>query len=294
MYLCLLSSILCILFYYYAHKTKLYTVKKNIIIDTFLYFQESLMLSIRLFRMNEFVDYFLIITSNTTFTNLPLKISFNPFESYIEKYKKKILFYNISYPSYCKTTWCRENFQRNSISAAIKSLNPTNESIILISDLDEIPTSEAMKYIINNPPKELYVLSGYLYYYNYRNRNKISWSGVIVIKSSTCKKNIQFYRDNRNSLLKTHSIPVNPSLTHCSFCYRNISSIQKKLQSFSHTEYNKPPYTNTTHIIDCIKSHVSIFDKSKFILVDYNNKLLPLPNDNRFNYLKEEFGIIKR
>lgn len=264
--------------------------RKNIVIDAFIYFQESLMLSIRLFRMNQYVDYFIIVTAATTFSGLSLQVNFSPYESYIQKYKKKIVFYNISHPPYCKTTWCREKYQRNKISDAVKSINPSNESIVIISDLDEIPTSNAMKYILENPPIELYILSGYMYYYNYRNKFKGSWSGIIVVKSCNCK-NLQKYRDRSHDLLKTNSIPVNPSLTHCSFCYKNISSIQKKLHSFSHSEFNKPPYTEKEYLMKCIKNHIHFARKYKFQIVKYDTELLPLPNDKRFDYLKEENGI---
>lgn len=248
------------------------------------------MLSIRLSRMNEYVDYFLIVTSNKTHTGYSLNITFSPFESLIEKFRNKIVFYNISYP-YCRDAMCRESYQRNKISDAVKSLNPSNESIVIVSDLDEIPTSDAMKYIVNNPPNKLYMLSGYMYYYNYRHKLRDSWPGVIVVKASNCN-NLQTYRDARYALSRTNTIPIYPSQTHCSYCYRSISLIQKKLHSFHHTEFDKPPYTNREYISDCIKNHISLFDKSKIEIVDYDEKLLPLPKENRLNYLKEEYGII--
>lgn len=266
--------------------------KRNVIIDAFTYYQESFMLSIRLSRMNRFVDYFVIVTSNATYSGLPLTISFYPFESYIQKYKHKIIFYNFSFPANLTKPRKRENYQRIVISDAIKSLKINKDSTVLISDLDEIPTSDAMKYIIKNPPKKLYILNGFMYYYNYRHKLKTNWPGVIVLKSLYCDNNIQILRNNRNSLYYNYSIPIFPSLTHCSYCYKSISSIQKKLQSFAHTEYNKPPYTNSDYIIYSIKNHIDIFKKNTLEVVKYDEQLLPLPNDFRFNYLKDEFGLI--
>lgn len=298
----LFTLVFCFVLFYYIYTKRLQLneikynslniKKKNIVIDAFTYFQESLMLSIRLFRMSEFVDYFIIVTAEKTYSGLPLKISFSPFESLIEKYRNKIIFYNLTFPPYCTNPWCRENYQRIIISDVVKSLNPSNESLVLISDLDEIPTSDAMKYIIKNPPNELYMLSGYMYYYNYRHKFKESWPGVIVVKASNCNKNIQKYRDARYSLYKTNAIPIYPSLTHCSFCYKNISLIQNKLKSFAHSEFNKPPYTNREYLIKCIKSHLNFAFKYKFEVVEYNASLNSLPNDERFDYLKEEYGLI--
>lgn len=297
-YIVIISVLLCLflvlfLYLYYSIKeTNLEKNRKIVVIDAFPYFQESLMLSIRLKRMNSSVDYFVIIVSDTTHSGLPLKISFSPFESFIEKYRYKILLYNISFPPKCSKSWCREKYQRVAICSAVKSLNINKKSIVIISDLDEIPTSGAVKYVVKNPPRKFYILSGYMYYYNYRNKIKDSWCGVIVVKASDCNKKIQKYRDKRSKYGKTHSIPVYPALTHCSYCYNKISLIQKKLHSFAHTEYNKPPYTDREYIIYCIKNHISIFDKSNFTFVEYDKNILPLPDDIRFNYLKEEYGLI--
>lgn len=57
--------------------------------------------------------------------------------------------------------------------------------------------------------------------------------------------------------------------------------------SFAHSEFIKPQYTN-----DCIKNHTNIMWRDKLDVVEYETNLNPLPNDKRFNYLKEENGII--
>lgn len=248
------------------------------------------MLCIRLLRMNKFVDLFLIFTTNETYTGIPLRISFAPFESCINKYKHKIIIYNFTYPSHCITPIYRENYQRMSIPSVIRSFHINNESIIVISDVDEIPTAEAMRYIIKNPPIKFYMLSGYMYYYNYRNKFKVNWPGVIVIKLLNCNKSIQTMRNKRYALYKTDSIPINPSLTHCSFCYNSIAYMQKKLKSLAYlanTNYSKPPYTDSNYIENCIKNHIHLLTRKSFVVVEYNNTLLPLPNDIRFNYLKQ-------
>lgn len=267
--------------------------KKIYIIDAFTYFQESQMLSIRLFRMNKFVDYFLIVISKTTHSGMPLTISFSPYEDLIEKYRTKMIFYNISFPSNFIYSWDRESNQRMAIADGIKKMNVSNESLVIISDLDEIPTSDAMKYIKEKPPQILYMLSGHIFYYNYRHKMMDIWPGVSVIKVSECNKELIWKcRAERYRYSRTNSIPIHPSLTHCSYCYSNISSIQKKLASFAHTEFSKPPYTERGYIKSCIKNHESLFNHSKIAVVEYDSKLLPLPNDKRFNFLKEKYEIL--
>lgn len=164
----------------------------------------------------------------------------------------------------------RENYQRIVTAKAIKYYHISNESIIIVSDLDEIPTSAAMEYIKLYPPKKMYILKGYLYYYNYRHKIPIYWVGTIIIKACYCKNDIQYYRDNRYSLIYNFSIPVLPSLTHCSYCYNSVSSIQQKLKNFAHTEYSKHPYIYRDYIINCIKNHSDIFRNNRIILVMIN------------------------
>lgn len=107
-----------------------------------------------------------------------------------------------------------------------------------------------------------------MYYYNYRHKTKDGSSGPVVLRSSIFDTNLQKYREKRGLYLKTNSIPIYPSITHCSYCYKDISSIQNKLHSFAHSEFNKSPYTDREYIIDCIKNHTNFFWKEKFEVVD--------------------------
>lgn len=110
--------------YTYNRKTDCTKIKlqnRKVVIDIFTYHQESTMLSIRLFRMDKYVDCFIVVTSNTTFSGLPLEISFAPFESFINKYERKLILYKITHPKECKITWCREEYQRNKMGDIINS-----------------------------------------------------------------------------------------------------------------------------------------------------------------------------
>lgn len=257
------------------------------IFDCFTYFQESFMLYIRLWRMNPYVYKFIIVTSDISHSGIPINVSFYPYEKEIMKYRDKIILKKISMKK-IKKEWDKENYQRQVIYDILKSENINKKDIILVSDCDEIPTRNAMKYVINNPPTKITVFKGNLYYYNYRNINKKKWSGTILFRGDNYK-DIQKARDNRDSL---KSLPFD-SLSHCSFCYNKISLIQKKIKSFAHTEFNKEPYYNSDYIKNRIKKHISLFFDDYFDFIDYNEEFNPLPNDNRLDYLKEEYNIIE-
>lgn len=162
----LLASMMAISFVLYSIKVINIQRKKRMIIDCFSYFQESLMLRIRLFRMIKYVDLFITIVANETYSGLPLNVTFSPYESFINKYTKKLVFYNFYFPKGMTKPRKRENYQRIVTAKTIKYYHISNESIIIVSDLDEIPTSAAMEYIKLYPPKKMYILKGYLYYFN--------------------------------------------------------------------------------------------------------------------------------
>jgi len=110
--------------------------------DCFSYWDEDLLLNLRLNILDEFVDYFVIVEGNKTWQNNSKKLQFN-----IEKFKNfkhKIIYIPVEDMPGGKNPWIRESFQRNCILRGLKQAK--NEDLIIISDLDEIPNP---KLILN-------------------------------------------------------------------------------------------------------------------------------------------------
>ena len=126
------------------------------IFDCFMYFDEDLILDIRLNTLDKFVDYFVIVESTSTHSGEKNELKFD-----IKKYKDfkdKIIYLiyenipkeivnldtiiNEKHKEYNKimNAVYRENSHRNYISEGLK--NASNEDIIMISDIDEIPNLE--------------------------------------------------------------------------------------------------------------------------------------------------------
>src|SRR6056300_2011592 len=105
------------------------------IYDCFSYWDEDLLLDLRLSILNDYVDYFVIVEGNKTWQNNPKKLQFD-----IEKFKNfkdKIIYIPVNDMPEGKNPWIRENFQRNCIERGL--INAKQEDWIIISDLDEIP-----------------------------------------------------------------------------------------------------------------------------------------------------------
>ena len=105
------------------------------IYDCFSYWDEDLLLDLRLNILNEYVDYFVIVEGNKTWQNNSKKLRFdiNKFPNF----KKKIIYIPVEDMPGGDDPYLRENFQRNCIRRGLKS--SSDNDLIIISDLDEIP-----------------------------------------------------------------------------------------------------------------------------------------------------------
>ena len=113
------------------------------LIDCFMYFDEDLVLDIRLNTLNDKVDKFVIVEATKNHAGEDKKLNFK-IENF-SKFKNKIKYIvvddlplNVKSP---KKGWhenhARDQFQRNSIERGYKDFS--DDDLIMISDIDEIP-----------------------------------------------------------------------------------------------------------------------------------------------------------
>ena len=124
------------------------------IYDCFMYFDEEIVLDLRLNTLNEYVDYFVIVESKFTHRGDERSLKFN--HEKFKKFKNKIIYLiydqqpsqiEIIKPEdnngqkstkYILNAAYRENGQRNYIQEGL--VDAKNNDLILISDVDEIPS----------------------------------------------------------------------------------------------------------------------------------------------------------
>ena len=131
--------------------------------DCFCFFNEEMLLQLRMDTLWDHVDYFVISEANYTHKGHPRKTVFdiNKFEKYKSKIRYQVL---EKRPDGMNEFWKNENFIRNNITSGLYDSKP--EDLILISDLDEIPNP---KKISNYNPKFLrgdFLQNYYSYYLN--------------------------------------------------------------------------------------------------------------------------------
>ena len=116
------------------------------IYDCFSYWDEDLLLDLRLNILDKHVDYFVIVEGNKTWQNNPKKLKFKL--DNFQKFKDKIIYIPVKDMPEGDNPYKRENHQRNAISQGLK--NAGDEDIIIVSDLDEIPNPKKLKLFEKN------------------------------------------------------------------------------------------------------------------------------------------------
>ena len=273
------------------HSTNNKSSKERIFLCT-LYNNEAEMAYIHIWRLYDYVDKFIFVTSNITHSGNLKNISFKPFEEEINFYKDKVnivYFNNIcnrrEYPN-DNNNWCIEKSQRDYAKYFIEeNFNPTEKDLLIVVDVDEILTKEGIKYIKKNPPFNFYYIKG-SYYFPYYYHKITDWNAGYVIRYNKNMKTLSKYRltrINKKKILKYKDHPEKPLITHCSYCFKNIEDYKNKLRSFAHQEYNRPPYNTNNWIF---KSHYcrQTF-KNKGFDESYEGWKNLIPDDNRLKYL---------
>jgi len=135
------------------------------IFDCFIFFNELELLELRFMELYDVVDYFVIVEANQTHTGKPKEFIFEKNKDRYAKYLGKVIHVKVEdCPMYSlDNVAIIEHFQRNAIMRGLDGVACKDDKI-LISDMDEIPSPEAIKANISNPDW-IYFDQALFYYY---------------------------------------------------------------------------------------------------------------------------------
>ena len=124
--------------------------------DCFSFYNELDLLEIRLNVLWDVVDKFVFTEATLTHTGKPKSLNFEKNKDRFEKYASKIVYVVVNdFPEppagYTErdASWMREDWQRNAIKRPLKGVAQPDD-LILLSDVDEIPTPEAVRSCVRN------------------------------------------------------------------------------------------------------------------------------------------------
>jgi beta-1,4-mannosyl-glycoprotein beta-1,4-N-acetylglucosaminyltransferase len=232
-------------------------------IDTFL-FNGDWIAKLRLEYLYKYVDYFYVVESWYTFSGLRKEELFTEkYKDWFEPYLSKIKFVILGKcPSV--NPWDEEHFQRNVVSQYILDDMGDKDFILSVCDCDEIydidslPSKEELGRALKSGT--IFYFNMALYSYNFTFRRNIPWTSAFMIHSSLVKIDTDLTKIRTNRIVAT-STEID-SGWHFSYFF-DVDGIQRKLKSFSHTEFNTKEINNKENIINSIKEGADMFHGTK-------------------------------
>lgn len=112
------------------------------IYDGFTFFNELDLLELRFEELYDTVDYFILVESDHSFTNIPKPYHFEENKERYARFMDKVIHIKLKSNKH-SDPWINEHEQRNGITEG--AVNAASEDIIFISDLDEIPRPSILK-----------------------------------------------------------------------------------------------------------------------------------------------------
>ena len=242
------------------------------LIDAFIFFNENELTELRVKYLEKIVDYFVVIEADITHQGKKKPWNFPKIlEGNLKKFSAKIQYHQINIdPEKIKNeeswiidnikgddAWRIENFQRNQIKTACKKFS--DNDILIISDVDEIPSIEKLQFIKNCDFKKIapVALEQYLFHIDCNFLRLESWMGSIVTTVQKC--NAFSPHEFRRARYKISHFG-DSGWSFSSFGGPN--KIKEKLESIAHTEFKNEKFKNETHIKNCQKTGADLFHRT--------------------------------
>ena len=254
------------------------------IYDCFMFYDEELVVDLRLNILNKYVDKFIIVESKFThsgekrelifdiskYPNFKNKINYIILDNEpddLEKIKDSDTEDKIN-SKYIMNALKRENYQRNEITKGLAEANP--EDLILISDVDEIPNLSNL--VVNKIKNEIILFKQNFYYYKLNLiLENMPWLGTKackykILKSPQWLRNI---KDKKYPFWRLDALFSDKKYTNIKFIenggwhfsnMKTAAEIEKKMRTYlHHREYDINPL-GKEKINEIMKSKKSIYN----------------------------------
>ena len=257
------------------------------IYDCFCYFNEDLLLSLRLETLDGVVDKFVMSEATHTHRGNPKPLNFNPAQ--FERFSDKIVYLVVDdLPLNLGNALANEVHQRNALLRGLT--DAADDDWVIISDVDEIPNPDALRQY---RPWNLYGTLIQNFYHYYLNnlavkkgdqgkrrewiRAKITTAGHLRNFFGT-PQNLRIYQRTRGAAGLFHYLQrkllhqrIRNGGWHFSWLM-TPEQIIEKLSCFSHTEYDTPEIKNVDNMLAAIRNGRDIMGKGEqFRLVEIDH-----------------------
>ena len=264
------------------------------IIDCFNYFDEDMMLEIRLSTLFDYVDEFVICEATLDHAGNEKRLNFDMKK--FKKYEKKINYIVVNdLPKVVKSfkkNWhpahARDQFQRN---ALVRGLSDCDlDDVIMISDLDEIPNPEKISDFKKEDKYACFVQGNFLFKLNLLNTSEPKWFGTRVCRKKDLKSP-QWLREIKSRKIpfyKFYKPKFDKFILNGGWHFSSVKTaegIYKKLHSFSEQQFNNKKFKDMDIIKNKIKQKKDLFDRGydfKVLKVDQTFPKFIYENQDKF------------
>lgn len=262
--------------------------------DCFIFFNELDLLEIRLNELNDVVDKFVLIEANKTFQNNHKPYYFEENKERFSAFLDKIIHIKLDkYPLFIPiinpfTPWKLEFFQRNSVVKGLVNCKP--DDIVLISDVDEIPKASVLKEMLTKGIDQIYGLKMDMYMYFLNNQLIYDGGSSMTIEESkdgiwhcTAVLPYKLLKQKPNRLRKIimrtrrrgEVFKIIPNAGWHFTYLGGVKNIIKKLEAFSHTEFNNDTFKSQEKIEEYITTGKDLFGRDMQFKMLENLETLP-------------------
>ena len=291
------------------------------IYDCFMYYDEDLLLDIRLNVLDKYVKKFVITEATYTHNGSKKKLNFN-IQNFI-KFKDKIEYIivdqhppnikkinkndapEISEEKLILNGMARDYYQRECLKKGLKNLD--KDDLIIISDLDEIPNLENLK--INEVKNNIVIFHQKMFYYKLNLLyDEFIWAGskAVKYKNFVSPQWLRNIKSKKYSFWRLDVLFSKKKYSNLNYiknggwhftCIRTPEDLEKKLLNFAHHYEFEQSGLKLTDLKKLIKEKRVMYDHSvdqtgykwsgKSILKTVNNNELPLYIRNNIKKFKD-------
>jgi beta-1,4-mannosyl-glycoprotein beta-1,4-N-acetylglucosaminyltransferase len=244
---------------WYCEKKDIMVNDRPIIYDCFIFNDEFDMLETRMSELWDVVDRFVIVEMDKTHSNKPKPLHLRDNLDKIGKYLSKVSHIMVSDSPPNPTSWNLAQHQRMAMMRGLTQCK--DDDIIIISDVDEIPTPEVIKGY--NPQDGIMSFEMDFYYYNMDTKAELPWIEAKILPYSLLKKlTPPGARYARQGGLDHGSISRGGR--HLSY-FGGVDRIIKKIEEFADQDYNQPKFKVRRRIEKAIREGKDLYGRSNVL-----------------------------
>jgi len=250
------------------------------IYDCFLYYDEDMLLDIRLNVLADHIDKFVIVESTHSFTGKPKPLNFDMDK--FSQFKDKIIYVVFDQKPHLDNAWQNEADTRNAIMKGLG--NAKDDDLILVSDVDEIFNPQVLSKINKRNLCTTIHQNFYNYQFNLQVFNVDGTPRLCKLpKAVTYKNLVNFFISEPETLRNVKRSPLRKNWLKWRWLKLNTKilsnggwhfswvmtpqRIAEKMSTISHTEYDLPEFNNPEHINKVILAAEDIWGRDRKLIV---------------------------